>query len=120
MLRLSSLLLLLHTAAALQLPLWTPQVPLSTPGTRNPTGEEHHDVEAATRTRKSALTADISAFAERLLKERRVPGISVGVVQLNGGSVIAEFGTWGNMTEDGDAVKPEVRPSRRALDYGRT
>ena len=59
---------------------------------------------------KTAITPEISAFAERLLKERGVPGLSIGVVRLDGAhnEVLTEFGQWGNRTEDGDSVEPGV------------
>ena len=55
------------------------------------------------------ITPDVSALAERLLKKHHVPGLSVGVVRLTEDAVLTEIGTWGNKTEDGDAVQPDVR-----------
>ncbi|KAI0713045.1 beta-lactamase/transpeptidase-like protein [Cerioporus squamosus] len=57
---------------------------------------------------KSAITPEISAYAEGLLKETHVPGLTVGVVRVDGDSIVTEFGAWGNMTEDGNATKPET------------
>ncbi|RDX40970.1 beta-lactamase/transpeptidase-like protein [Lentinus brumalis] len=57
---------------------------------------------------KSAITPEISAYVADLLKDRYVPGLSVGVVRVDGDSVVTEFGAWGNMTEDGNATTPET------------
>ncbi|KAI0742270.1 beta-lactamase/transpeptidase-like protein [Daedaleopsis nitida] len=57
---------------------------------------------------RTALTPEVSAYAKSLLVGGLLPGLSVGVVHLDNGSVSTEFGTWGNMTEDGDPVKPEA------------
>ena len=58
---------------------------------------------------RRAITPEISALTEQLLKERHVPGFSVGVVRLERGSANTEYGSWGNMTEDGLPVTPDVR-----------
>lgn len=57
---------------------------------------------------KAALTPEISALAERLLTERGVRGLSTGFVRRDGNRITTEFGAWGNMSEDGDSVRPEV------------
>ncbi|TFK79087.1 beta-lactamase/transpeptidase-like protein [Polyporus arcularius HHB13444] len=57
---------------------------------------------------KSAITPEISAYAEGLLKKHYVPGLSVDVVRVDGDSVVTEFGAWGTMTEGGDATKPDT------------
>jgi CubicO group peptidase (beta-lactamase class C family) len=67
------------------------------------------DAELTSRS-SSAITPEISTLAQSLLAEPfLVPGVSVGVVRLGGGSVITEYGAWGNRTEEGDAADPEVR-----------
>jgi hypothetical protein len=44
----------------------------------------------------------------RLLEENHVPGYSLAVVR-PGASNDVEYFTWGNRTEDGEPVTPEVR-----------
>ena len=67
------------------------------------------DAELTSRS-TSAITPEVSALAQSLLAEPfLVPGVSVGVVRLAGGSVITEYGAWGNRTEEGDPADPEVR-----------
>ena len=60
---------------------------------------------------KRAITPEVSAYAEELLKKHGTPGLSVGVVQLDGDNVITEFGSWGNRTDDGLKVSKEVGAS---------
>ena len=59
-------------------------------------------------TNNVAITPEVSAFAEELRKVHNIHGISVGVVRLDGASVSTEYGSWGAMNEDGDAVDPHV------------
>ena len=59
-------------------------------------------------TNNVAITPEVSAFAEELRKAHNIHGISVGVVRLDGASVSTEYGSWGAMNEDGDAVDPHV------------
>lgn len=56
-----------------------------------------------------AITPQISALAQSLVDQGLVPGLTVGVVQLNGGAVLTEYGLWGNRTEDGDLAQSDVR-----------
>lgn len=56
-----------------------------------------------------AITPEIDAFAADLILKTHVPGLSVGVIRLNGTDVSTEFRAWGNMTEDGEPVRTEVR-----------
>ena len=56
----------------------------------------------------SAISPEVSAFAEALREAHGIHGISVGVVRLDAGVVTSEFGTWGTMTEEGDPVRKEV------------
>ena len=56
----------------------------------------------------SAISPEVSAFAEALREAHGIHGISVGVVRLDAGAVATEFGTWGTMTEEGDPVRKEV------------
>ena len=58
---------------------------------------------------RTAFTPEFSASVERYLAHHRVPGLSAGVVYVNGTTVETEYGTWGNRTEDGDAMSKEVR-----------
>ena len=64
-----------------------------------------------------ALTPELSAYAEQLLEDFGIHGASVGVVYRNKttGSVETEFGTWGNRTEEGDAVQKDVRAPRGSV-----
>jgi hypothetical protein len=65
------------------------------------TNFEHH--------RNQAITPALSSFTRRLLSEAGAPGLSLGIVYLDeDNSVQTEYGAWGNMTEDGDAVTPQV------------
>ena len=50
----------------------------------------------------------ICSAAEKLLREKNLPGLSVGVVRLDDGNVITEFGAWGKMSEDDEATDPKV------------
>ena len=58
---------------------------------------------------KRAITPEISALAQRLMEEENIPGLTVGFIRVNEDSVDTEFGAWGNMTEQGRPVEPEVR-----------
>ncbi len=61
-------------------------------------------------TGNQAITPELSSYLQGLLDVSDVPGLSVGVVRLSGkGEVETEYGSWGNMTEDGDKVTHEVR-----------
>ncbi|KAM5536134.1 hypothetical protein V8D89_010233 [Ganoderma adspersum] len=80
--------------------------PLS-PSVASPHSAAHNNVELATGS-ASAITPEISALAESLIADYNVPGISVGVVRLNGSSVTTEFGAWGNRTEDGDPADSQM------------
>ncbi|KAL4254577.1 class-A beta-lactamase family protein [Abortiporus biennis] len=57
---------------------------------------------------KEALTPSVSAFIENLMKTMSTPGVSVGVVHLQNGTVRTEFGNWGTRSEEGDRVVPET------------
>ena len=59
----------------------------------------------------SWITPNISALAQAI-QDAGVPGQSVGVVRLNNSSVEVQYGAWGNYTEDGNPVVPDVRVSR--------
>ena len=80
--------------------------PLS-PSAASPHSAARNNVELTTGS-ASAITPEISALAESLIADYNVPGISVGVVRLNGSSVTTEFGAWGNRTEDGDPADSQV------------
>lgn len=58
--------------------------------------------------RKRAITPAISDLGDRLLKEGKIPGLSIGVVHSNG---TVELKSWGVKTEDGDAMTSDVRVS---------
>ena len=60
---------------------------------------------------KQAITPDIKDFAEKLMRLTNVQGLSLAVVRLENNTAIPEFGIWGNRTEDGDAVRADVRVS---------
>lgn len=62
----------------------------------------------ATGGNDTVFTPEIDTIAKTLLAQTGVPGLSVGVVRLNGSDVRTEFRGWGNMTEDGQLVQPEV------------
>ena len=68
---------------------------------RDPTG-------ANTTTNGTVITPDLSTYAETTLEQNNIPGIVIGFVRVNNGSVTTEFGVWGNMTEEGTPVVPEV------------
>ncbi|THH01375.1 hypothetical protein EW026_g1301 [Hermanssonia centrifuga] len=60
-------------------------------------------------TGNQAITPELSFYLQGLLDVSDVPGLSVGVVRLSGkGEVETEYGSWGNMTEDGDKVTHET------------
>lgn len=50
------------------------------------------------------ITEDFSRYAQKVLDENNIKGLSLAVVQAND----VEFGSWGVMTEDGDAVDSKV------------
>ena len=77
------------------------------PGFASPRGTARDNIEVASRS-ASAITPEISALAESLVTNSHVPGINVGVVRLNGSSVVTEYGSWGNRTEDGDLADSRV------------
>ena len=60
---------------------------------------------------KQVITPDIKAFTDNLMRLTNVQGLSLAVVRLENNTAIPEFGTWGNRTEDGDAVQADVRVS---------
>ena len=60
----------------------------------------------------NVITPDLATYVEATLQQNSIPGLAIGFVRLNNGSVTTEFGAWGNMTEDGSAVVPEVSPVR--------
>ncbi|RPD58606.1 beta-lactamase/transpeptidase-like protein [Lentinus tigrinus ALCF2SS1-7] len=101
-----TLVALVHTGQAFLVFGSPAQVPLST-APKNPGPIRGEQQPSASRS-KSAITPEISAYAEGLLKEKQVPGLSVGVVRVDGDSIVTEFGAWGNVTEDGNATKPET------------
>lgn len=53
-----------------------------------------------------AITPAFSTFVEGFIAENHILGLSLGVVYRDGSST--EYGVWGNRTEDGDKVSPEV------------
>ncbi|KAH9925641.1 beta-lactamase/transpeptidase-like protein [Epithele typhae] len=58
---------------------------------------------------QQAVTPEVSSYAERLLKDHGIPGITLGFVRVGeDGSVATELAGWGNMTEDGMPVTPET------------
>ncbi|KAI0792431.1 beta-lactamase/transpeptidase-like protein [Abortiporus biennis] len=63
---------------------------------------------AFAREHGQGITPQISELAESLLESSQTPGLSVGVVHLQNGSVSLEFGSWGNRTEEGDKVTPDT------------
>ena len=77
------------------------------PGLASPRSTAPDNIEVGSQS-ASAITPEISVLAESLIAADRVPGISVGVVRLNGSSVITEYGAWGNRTEDGDLADSQV------------
>ena len=60
---------------------------------------------------KQVITPDIKAFTDNLMRLTNVQGLSLAVARLENNTAIPEFGTWGNRTEDGDAVREDVRVS---------
>lgn len=78
-----------------------------TPGSARPHSTARDNVKLASRS-ASAITPEISALAESLITNYHVPGVSVGVVRLNGSSITMEYGAWGNRTEDGDLADSQV------------
>lgn len=80
-------------------------------GAPNPQRIPGHNLIRSTEVKKDGktiITPEISAFAQSFLGEHTLPGISVGTVRIADGAISTEFGAWGNMTEDGDAVQPAV------------
>lgn len=48
---------------------------------------------------------DFSSFVKKSMKDGGVPGLSLAIVKPDG---TTELGAWGNKTEDGDSVTPDV------------
>lgn len=63
---------------------------------------------------KRALTPDIVDHIQAVIKQHNVPGLSLAVIHADGET---EFGAWGNKTEDGDPMTPDVSLRRRELDW---
>ncbi|KAI0341218.1 beta-lactamase/transpeptidase-like protein [Trametopsis cervina] len=58
---------------------------------------------------RRTITPSVSAFARDLLRLSGTPGLSLGIVYLDGPNKLEEeYGTWGMMTEDGDKVTQEI------------
>jgi hypothetical protein len=55
---------------------------------------------------RQVLTPEFSDYVDHVLKKHKVPGISLGVVRRDG---MFESAAWGNKTEDGEHVTPDVR-----------
>jgi hypothetical protein len=53
------------------------------------------------------LTPEFNTWIEELMQNNTVRGHSVVIVRTNG-SIPEELGAWGNRTEDGDAMTPNV------------
>ena len=53
----------------------------------------------------TVITDEFNAFVQGVLNETGVHGLSLGIVKPDGS---LEFGSWGNRTEDGDPVDPDV------------
>ena len=64
---------------------------------------------------KRAITPEISAFAERVLKDSNVPGLTLGFIRLEEGAVLEEHRAWGIMSEERNSVTSEVRSYSRLL-----
>ena len=54
------------------------------------------------------FTPEFSDYVHRILEEHKVPGLSLAVVQKDG---TLELGAWGNKTEDGAHMTPDVSVS---------
>jgi hypothetical protein len=52
------------------------------------------------------ITPEFSEFVEQIVNTANIHGLSLAVVRKNGD---AEFGAWGNRTEEGDAMTSSVR-----------
>jgi hypothetical protein len=52
------------------------------------------------------INEELSSYVQNQMDAGNVTGLSVGIVLPNGE---VEFGAWGNRTEAGDPVRPEVR-----------
>ena len=52
----------------------------------------------------TVITPGFSNFVQRLLTDHHVKGLSLAVVRADG----VEYGAWGNSTEEGDSVTPDV------------
>ena len=56
--------------------------------------------------RKYAITPDVKQFAQDLLSDGTIPGMTIGVVHFDG---FIETDAFGSKTEDGLEMTPEVR-----------
>jgi len=55
---------------------------------------------------RQVLTPEFSDYVGHVLNRNNIPGISLGVIRKDG---TFELGAWGNKTEDGEPVTPDVR-----------
>jgi hypothetical protein len=57
----------------------------------------------------SVLSRELDSYIQDLLNNASIPGYALGIVRLDRGiDAEVEFGNWGNKTEDGDKVTPDV------------
>ncbi|KAA1476004.1 beta-lactamase/transpeptidase-like protein [Dentipellis sp. KUC8613] len=54
---------------------------------------------------KNAITPELSKYIDEALRSDTIPGLALGVFHADGES---EFGTWGNKTEDGEAMSTDT------------
>lgn len=66
------------------------------------------------RAKGSVITPAITDQINQILQNGTVPGYSVAIVHVGDGGGV-EYGVWGNRTEDGDLVQPDVRMDHEPL-----
>ena len=56
----------------------------------------------------SLIGSEVSDYAQGFVKSNLTPGLTLAVVRLDDTSFTADYGSWGNRTEDGDLAQPDV------------
>jgi hypothetical protein len=67
------------------------------------------DHRSASLVGQQTLTPELKEWIGDLVRDSNISGYSVAVVRPRSGAP-ADYGTWGNRTEDGEAMTPDVSP----------
>ncbi|RDX45785.1 beta-lactamase/transpeptidase-like protein [Lentinus brumalis] len=94
-------------ALALSLAYVLPLLSAATPSTNTSSAPVRGNV-YATLAAGNLISSEVSAYAQGFIGNNLTPGLTLAVVRLDNNSVITDFGSWGNRTEDGDPAQPDT------------